>query len=296
LFFFTVKQQTCVIIERFGKFNRIAHPGLGFKWPFIEQISGSTSLKLIQLDVMVETKTQDDVFVHMNISVQYRVLPDKIYEAYYTLDDPEQQICSFVFDVVRARVPTIRLDDVFSKKDEIANAVTEELRETMNTVGFDILKALVTDINPDAKVKKAMNEINEAQRLRAAALERGEAEKIIQVKRAEAEAESAILQGQGIAGKRAEIVKGLNDSLSQFKASVENSSTQELMNIILMTQYFDMLKEVGGLSKSNTILLPHSPAGLGDTMDQMRIALWSGISMLKQSPENKTLMESQSDH
>ena len=180
--FFTVEQQTTHIVERFGRFVRLCTPGLNFKIPLIEQVSGKVSLRIMQLNVEIETKTLDDVFVKIVTAVQYRILPQKIYEAFYTLDNAEGQIQAFVFDVVRAKVPKIKLDDVFSKKDEIADVVKEELKEVMNEFGYDIVKALVTDINPDAKVKTAMNEINEAQRLRIAAMERGEAEKILKVK------------------------------------------------------------------------------------------------------------------
>ena len=193
---FTVSQQSAAIIERFGKFNRVAHPGLNFRIPFVERIQGKVSFRVKQLDVAVETKTLDNVFIDIIASVQYRVLNEKIYESFYVLDNAEHQIQSFVFDVIRARVPLINLDDVFSKKDEIAISVKEELEEVMSDFGYSIIKALVTDINPDSRVKTAMNEINEAQRLRVAAMERGEAEKILKVKQAEGDAESKILQGK----------------------------------------------------------------------------------------------------
>ena len=193
MIFFTVEQQSNYIIERFGKFVRVAYPGLNVKIPIIEQIRGKVSLRIMQLNVEVETKTLDNVFVKIITAVQYKILPEKIYQAFYVLDNSESQIQSYVFDVVRARVPKIKLDDLFSRKDEIANAVKEELKELMNEFGYDIVKGLVTDINPDPKVKIAMNEINEAQRLRIAAMERGEAEKILKVKQAEAEAPSAFV-------------------------------------------------------------------------------------------------------
>ena len=184
MIFFTVEQQSNYIVECFGKFVRVAYPGLNIKIPIIEQIRGKVSLRIMQLNVEVETKTLDNVFVKIITAVQYKILPEKIYQAFYVLDNPESQIQSYVFDVVRARVPKIKLDDLFSRKDEIANAVKEELKELMNEFGYDIVKGLVTDINPDPKVKIAMNEINEAQRLRIAAMERGEAEKILKVKQA----------------------------------------------------------------------------------------------------------------
>lgn len=281
LTYFTVEQQSAYIVERFGKFARIAQPGLNFKIPFIETISGKVSLRLMQLDVEVETKTLDNVFVHITTSVQFKILPNKIYQAFYTLDDARGQIQSFIFDVVRARVPSIKLDDVFSKKDEIANAVREELHEVMDEFGYDIIKALVTDINPDIKVKNAMNEINEAQRLRIAATERGEAEKIIKVKAAEAEAQSHILQGEGIAGQRKAIIEGLRDSLTEFQKDVNNVETRDVMSLILIAQYFDTLKEMGRSGKMNSIMIPHSPSSIGDLQQQIREAIISGGQILK---------------
>lgn len=270
LSFFTVGQQSVAFIERFGKFVRIASPGLNFRIPFIESIRGQVTLRLMQLDVELETKTQDNVFVKITASVQYRVLPEKAYEAFYTLDDAEGQIRSFVFDVVRARVPNIMLDDIFSKKDEIANSVSEELKELMNEFGYGIIKSLVTDINPDPKVKAAMNEINESQRLRVAAMERGEAEKIIKVKQAEAEAESKVLQGQGMAGQRKAIIDGLKDSLAEFHNKLPGMDNNEIMNLIMLMQYFDTLKEMSVNGNMNTIMLPHSPSGMEDLSNQIR--------------------------
>jgi regulator of protease activity HflC (stomatin/prohibitin superfamily) len=273
---FTIEQQTIGIIERFGKYNRMAHPGLNFKIPFIENIAGRISLRVQQLDVKAETKTFDNVFVHIMVSVQYYILPTKVYEAFYKLEDPALQINSYVFDVVRAKVPKINLDDLFEKKDEIAIAVKEELNETMVGFGFEILNALVTDIEPDSKVKESMNEINAAQRLRVAANEKGEAEKILKVKAAQADAESKALQGKGIADQRKAIVEGLKESVGDFQKSVTGSSAQDVMNLVLLTQYFDTLKEISISAKTNTILLPHTPAGMSDISAQIREAIIVG--------------------
>ena len=218
----------------------------------------------------METKTQDNVFVHVVVSVQYFVLTEKVYDAFYKLDDPVNQIKAFVFDVVRARVPKIKLDDVFEKKDEIASAVKSELSQVMDDFGYGIVKTLVTDIDPDAKVKEAMNEINAAQRLRVAASEKGEADKIIQVKSAEADAEAKALSGKGIADQRRAIVEGLRESVNEFQRTIEGTSAADAMNLILMTQYFDTLKDLGNASKTNTILIPHSPGGLADLASQLR--------------------------
>lgn len=273
---FTVKQQTAAIIETFGKFSRVANPGLNIKIPFVQRIAGRVNLRVQQLDVKVETKTKDNVFVHVVVSVQFFVIPNRVADAFYKLSDTEGQITSFVFDVVRARVPGINLDDVFEKKDEIADAVKGELAEVMQDFGYGILKSLVTDIEPDHKVKEAMNDINAAQRARLAASERGEADRILKVKAAEAEAQSKALQGKGIADQRKAIIEGLRLSVDEFQKSVQGATAGDVMNLVLMTQYFDTLKEVSATSKTNTILIPHSPGGLTDISDQIRNAIITG--------------------
>ncbi|HAW02065.1 MAG TPA: SPFH domain-containing protein, partial [Verrucomicrobiales bacterium] len=215
-------------------------------------------------------------FVKVLVSVQFYVLPEKIYEAFYRLESPERQIKSFVFDVVRARVPRIRLDDVFEKKDEIADVVKNELQQVMDDFGYGILKALVTDIDPDAKVKAAMNEINAATRLRVAATEKGEADKILSVKAAEAEAESKALSGKGIADQRRAIVEGLRESVDEFQKTIRSASAADVMNMVLMTQYFDTLKDLGNQSRTNTIMIPHSPGHMNDLAGQIRDAMIAG--------------------
>jgi regulator of protease activity HflC (stomatin/prohibitin superfamily) len=271
--FFTVQQRTTAIVQRLGKFVREAEPGLRVKIPFIDRVIGRMNLRVQQLDVRIETKTEDNVFVQMVVAVQYYVLPEKVYDAFYKLDDATRQITSFVFDVVRARVPKIKLDDVFEKKDEIADIVKTELAQVMEGFGYGILKALVTDIDPDPKVKESMNEINAAQRLRVAATERGEADRILRVKAAEGEAQSKALQGKGIADQRQAIVAGLRDSVDEFRKSVPGTTAQDVMNLVLMTQYFDMLKEIGASSRTNAILIPHSPGNLTTLTEQMRNAM-----------------------
>lgn len=278
---FTVEQQTIAVIERFGKFSRLSNPGLNFKIPIFERVASRVSLRVMQLNIQAETKTEDNVFVHMLVSVQYFVIPEKVYDAFYRLADPQKQINAYVFDVVRARVPKIKLDDLFEKKDEIALAVKEELNETMNGFGFQILSALVTDIEPNAKVKESMNEINAAQRLRIAASEKGEAERILKVKAAEAEAQSKALQGKGIADQRKAIIDGLRESVEQFKDGISGTSTQDVMNLVLLTQYFDTIKDLGTSSNSNTILLPHTPGGMTDLAEQIRNAMIIGNEVNK---------------
>jgi regulator of protease activity HflC (stomatin/prohibitin superfamily) len=268
--FFTVEQQTVAIVERFGKFKRAATAGLNVKIPILDQIRGRLSLRIQQLDVVIETKTKDNVFVKVTVSVQYHVVGEKIFDAFYRLTKPQNQIESFVFDVVRSEVPKTTLDDLFEKKDNIAIAVKKELEGLMSDFGYDILKALVTNIDPDEKVKSAMNEINEQQRLRMAAQEKGEAEKILRVKKAEAEAESMHLQGIGVANQRKAIIDGLKQSIEEFQHGVPGVSAGDIMGIVMMVQYFDTLKEIGAHNKSSTILLPHSPLGMKDIADNLR--------------------------
>lgn len=280
---FTVTQQTAAIVERFGKFTRIASAGLNIKIPLVDRVAGRISLRVRQLDVRVETKTKDNVFVFVIVSVQYFVIPEKIVDAFYKLQNTEAQITSYVYDVVRARVPSIILDDVFETKDDIAQAVKIELEQIMDDFGYGIVKTLVTDIDPDANVKQSMNKINAAQRMRVAAVEEAEADKIRVVKAAEAEAESKALSGKGIADQRTAIVNGLRESVTDFKNSVDGTSSHDVMNLVLMTQYFDTLKDVGLGSNSNTIMIPHSPSGMNDISAQMRDAMIQANEVNKKS-------------
>ncbi len=275
LFFFIVREQTAAIVESFGRFNRIANSGLQFKMPW-ERVAGRLSLRIQELQVNVETKTQDDVFVRLLIAVQYYVIPDRVREAFYRLSNPFMQIESYVFDEVRSAVPSMTLDEVFQNKDFIANSVKEGLSDTMTQYGYGIVRALVNDIDPDARVKSAMNEINAAQRLRKASEERGEAEKILKVKQAQGEAESKILQGKGIAGQRKAIVEGLRASVEEFQRGVPGATSNDVMQLVLMTQYFDTLKDIGLTSRSTTILMPHTPGTLSDLSQQVRDSIMVG--------------------
>ncbi len=292
--FFTVNQQTVAVIQRLGKFLREAGPGLHLKIPFVDRVVERVNLRVQQLDVKIETKTEDNVFVQMVVAVQYYVLPEKVYDAFYKLDDANRQITSFVFDVVRAQVPKIKLDDVFAKKDDIANIVKSELAQVMEGFGYGIMKALVTDIDPDARVKESMNEINAAQRLRVAATEKGEADRIMKVKAAEGDAQSKALQGRGIADQRQAIVAGLRDSVDEFQKAVAGTTAKDVMNLVLMTQYFDMLKDIGASSRTNAILIPHSPGNLASLTEQMRNAMIEADQTVKR-PEarEKNLSEAE---
>ncbi len=265
--FFIVKQQSAAVVERFGKFVSVRQSGLQLKIPVIDNIAGRLSLKIQQLDVVVETKTKDDVFVRLKVSVQFKVIKEKVYDAFYKLDNPGDQITSFIFDVVRAEVPKLILDDVFLKKDDIAVAVKSELQEAMTEYGYQIIKTLVTDIDPDAQVKEAMNRINASEREKVAAQFEGEAQKILIVEKAKAEAESKRLQGQGIADQRREIARGLEDSVKVLNGVDINS--QEASALIVVTQHYDTLQSVGAEANSNLILLPNSPQAGSEMLNNM---------------------------
>jgi len=273
---YVIKQQTIGIIERFGRFKNLCSPGIGFLIPYVDHIVTRKSLRIQELNVKVETKTQDNVFVNVKISVQYFIVKDKVYDAYYKLQDPHTQMSSYVFDLIRARVPTLKLDEVFEKKDDLADVVKKELGETMDDFGYSIVNALVTDIDPDQKVKEAMNEINAQQRMKMAAMEKGEGNKILVVKAAEAEAESKKLQGQGIANQRSAIIEGLKRNIAEFGEAVEGASGKDVMNLVLMTQYFDTLKEIGASAKATIVMVPSSPGGLTEISKQIREAIIVG--------------------
>jgi regulator of protease activity HflC (stomatin/prohibitin superfamily) len=281
--FFIVKQQTAVIVERFGKFQSIRQSGLQIKIPLVDRISGRLSLKIQQLDVIIETKTLDDVFVRLKVSVQYKVIKDRVYDAFYKLDYPHDQITSYVFDVVRAEVPKMKLDDVFVKKDDIALAVKAELNDAMSGYGFDIIKTLVTDIDPDAQVKQAMNRINASEREKIAAQFEGDAARILIVEKAKAEAESKRLQGQGIADQRREIARGLEESVEVLNKVGINS--QEASALIVVTQHYDTLQSIGGETNSNLILLPNSPQAGSNMLNDM-VASFTASNQIGEAMKN----------
>ncbi len=287
--FFIVRQQSAAVVERFGKFVSVRHSGLQIKIPIIDRVSGRVSLRVQQLDVVVETKTKDDVFVKIKVSVQYKVIKDKVFDAFYKLDFPQDQITSYVFDVVRAEVPKMILDDVFEKKDDIAIAVKSELNDSMLNYGFDIIKTLVTDIDPDAQVKDSMNRINASEREKVAAQFEGDAQRILIVERAKAEAESKRLQGQGIADQRREIARGLEDSVKVLNSV--NINSQEASALIVVTQHYDTLQSVGSSSNSNLILMPNSPQAGSEMLNDMVASFTAsnqiGEAMKKQREESE---------
>lgn len=272
--FFTVEQQTIAIVERFGKFARFAEPGLQLKTPFgIERVAARPSMRIRQLNLDVETKTRDDVFVIIRLAVQYCIpAKENVFDAFYKLADHTIQMNSWVFDVVRSKVPSMKLDEVFENKDEIADDVKKNLQERMSQYGWEIVRALVNDIEPDAKVKDAMNEVNRQQRLRSAAEAQGDKEKILVIKKAEAEAESKRLQGEGIANQRRAIINGYRDSIQNFQDKVSGTSAKEVMDLVALTQYFDTLQLLGADARSKVVFLPSGPGAPGEFLNQIRLA------------------------
>jgi len=284
--FFTVDTAQVAVITRFGKFLRVAEAGLNWKRPFVDSVAAIVSLRVNQITLTVETKTRDNVFVTIPISVQNRVRPEKVYDAYYKLADPQPQIKSYVEQVILGHVPGMTLDEVFASQSSIALAVKKELDTDMTGFGYEIVNVLVTDIVPDEKVKSAMNDINAAQREQVAATARGEAEKILVVKKAEAEAESKALQGQGIANQRKAIIEGLQASIEQFQKVVEGASAKEVMQLVMMTQYFDTLKSIGESDRTNTLFLSHAPGAVREVSDQMlESLLGAGANSTRPQPK-----------
>jgi regulator of protease activity HflC (stomatin/prohibitin superfamily) len=288
--FFTVETAQVAIVQRLGKFARVAGPGLNWKTPYLETVVRRLSMKVQQFDVQVETKTQDNVFVQIPVSIQYKVIPDAVEAAFYKLTDPVKQIESMVYNVVLGHVPKMKLDDTFLNQADIANDLRDNLDASMREYGYSIVKVLISDIVPDQKVKAAMNDINAAQREREATVSRAETNKMLLVKQAEAEAESKRLQGEGIANQRKAIITGLKDSVEDFAKTVPGSTPQDVMQLVLMTQYFDTLKEIAANDHTNTILIPHSPNTLTDIFSQIRNAIIAGTELTAHSsiPPNKT--------
>jgi regulator of protease activity HflC (stomatin/prohibitin superfamily) len=271
--FFIVRQKTAVVIERLGRFHSVRTAGLNLKVPFLDSIVAVQNLKIQQLDVDIETKTKDNVFVNTKVSVQYHTIPNRVRESFYSLEDPSVQIESYVFDTVRSEIPKMVLDDVFSNKDSVAQSIKESLTEAMHNFGYQIDNSLITDLQPEQSVKEAMNRINATERDKAAADNEAEAQKIRMVKIAEAEAESKMLQGRGLANQRQEIAKGIRESIETIKESGVNED--EVMTLLLVTQHYDAIQDVAKNSRTNTIMLNYAPGGIGDIASQIREATLS---------------------
>ena len=266
---YVVRQQTFAIIERWGKFTRVVGPGLHVKVPIMDRVAGRVSIRVQELNVSIKTKTNDNVFVDLLIAVQYFVDgEDKVWDAFYRLTNPQAQMESWIFDNVRAKVPGMILDSVFENKEEIAKEIEDSLSARLSEYGYKLVRALVNDIQPDKGVADAMNEINRQQRLRVAAEHEGEAKKIIVIKEAEADARSKELSGEGIAKQRIAIVAGLRESVKDASDAL-GVNAEGVMTLVLMTQYYDMLTDVGKNSRANTIMLPHSPGAVGELREQI---------------------------
>jgi regulator of protease activity HflC (stomatin/prohibitin superfamily) len=272
---YTVRTYSAGVVERFGKFHRITKPGLHALIPYAERVF-FVDLQVQQAQFSVETKTRDNVFVQIPVSVQYQVLEERLFDAFYKLSKPQKQIESFVFNSILGHVPKLTLDETFEQQSGISVAVKGELDAIMKDFGFNILTALVTDIIPDVKVKTAMNDINAAQRAQVAAQARGEAEKVLKVKQAEAEAQSKALQGQGIAAERQAIIDGLRSSIEHFREAVPGTTAEDVMALVLVTQYFDTLKDIGLRSGTNTLFLPNNPGAANDFLQQIVAGLRAG--------------------
>lgn len=264
---FTISTSEVGVIERFGKFSHLALPGLGCILLGMDDLVGRLSYRVQQLDVRCETKTLDNVFVEAVVTIQYQVLQEKVYEAFYALTNPKQQITSHVFDVIRAELPTLELDSVFEAKEDLAQAVKHALSNTMTQYGYQIMQVLITDLDPDQRVKNAMNEINSSKRLKFAVAEKAEGDKILKVKSAEAEAEAKYLSGVGVAKQRKAIVGGLKSSIVDFSEGVKGSSSKDVMDLLLLTQYFDCIRDVGQAPNCKTTFVPGSKSA-GDTLRQ----------------------------
>ncbi|XP_010443453.1 PREDICTED: hypersensitive-induced response protein 4 [Camelina sativa] len=274
-----IDQASVGVVERWGRFEHIAEPGCHFFNPLAGQwLAGVLSTRINSLDVKIETKTKDNVFVQLVCSIQYRVVKASADDAFYELQNPKEQIQAYVFDVVRALVPMMTLDALFEQKGEVAKSVLEELEKVMGAYGYSIEHILMVDILPDPSVRKAMNEINAAQRLQLASVYKGEAEKILQVKRAEAEAEAKYLGGVGVARQRQAITDGLRENILNFSDKVEGTSAKEVMDLIMITQYFDTIRDLGNSSKNTTVFLPHGPGHVRDISDQIRNGMMEAAS------------------
>lgn len=278
-FFACIDQASVGVVERWGRFQNLAAPGFHCFNPFTgEWLAGVLSTRICSLEVRVETKTKDNVFVQLVCSIQYKVVKENADDAFYELQNPREQIQAYVFDVVRAHVPRMNLDELFEQKGDVGKAVQEELEKVMGAYGYSIEQILMVDIIPDPSVRRAMNEINAAQRMQLASEYKGEAEKILLVKKAEAEAEAKYLGGVGVARQRQAITEGLRDNILNFSHTVSGTSAKEVMDLIMVTQYFDTIKDLGNSSKNTTVFIPHGPGHVRDISEQLRNGMMEAAS------------------
>ena len=290
---FSTQTGSVKIIERFGRFKEIARPGLGcLICPCfcVDAVAGSVSMRVQQVDVRCETKTRDNVFVGVEVSVQFKVIKDKIKESFYELSDIKHQIRSYIFDVIRSEVPKVKLDDLFLLKEKLAEQIKNGVGEAMNKFGFEILATPITDIDPDPGVKAAMNEINKQERLKKAANDKGEAHKILLVKQAEAEAQKIRIEaeadadakelaGNGLSRQRQAIVDGLQKSVNAFTHDVEGVNPNTVMDMIMITQYFDTVRDIGANTRTNAIFVPYAPGAVSAVGEQLRQGIMEAVSV-----------------
>jgi len=287
---FSTNTGTANVIERFGAFKEMKAPGIGCLWcpPYMDSIAGTVSLRVQQVDIKCETKTKDNVFVVVAVGVQFIVIRDRIHDAFYKLTNVKHQLTAYIFDVIRAEVPKVTLDDLFLMKEDLSRAIKLGVGKEMLKYGFEILATPITDLDPDSGVKQAMNEINRQERLKKAASDKGEAAKILQVKEAEAraaririearaDADAKELAGQGLSRQRQAIVDGLQESVNLFTKGVPGADPSTVMDMIMITQYFDTMKDIGSNSRTNTIFMPHQPGAISDVSSQLRQGVMEAI-------------------
>ncbi len=271
--FFMVQQCTAGVIERFGRFHRVAEAGIRLKFPFVDRVITRVNLRIQQIDVEIEAKTEDHGFIRVVVAVEYFVHPQQVYQSFYKLDDIDRQLKAFTFDAVRTQIPKLRMDDVFARKDDLSLMVRAELSQVLAEFGYGILKVLVIDIVPDSRIKASMNEVHAAQNARLAAVEEGEADRLRRVMSAEGDAQSKALEGRGRADQRHALVCGMRDSIVELQRSIPGFTSEDVMHLLLMSQYFDVLREIGASSGSRTVLIPHSPGYVSTVAEQMRTAM-----------------------
>lgn len=273
------------IIEQFGRFHSVRRPGLSILWPCIGQYkAGTVSLRLQSLTVRCETKTKDNVFLHIECCVQYKVTDAQSAEKFfYQLTDPEQQMTAILFDVIRSLAPKMVLDDIFISKTELGDAVQAELAKSFSSFGVAIVQTPITDIDPNQSVKNAMNQIQTNERLKIAARDEGEAAKIKQIKMAEAageatriqaaaEAEATHLRGVGMAKQRHAILEGMRADVEEW-SSVPGMDAQSVVALMLQNTYYGVLKDMGEAPGGNTIFVPSTPNSVNHMTDQIRDAM-----------------------
>lgn len=269
---FIVPQQQAYIVERFGKFQSVMFAGIHMRIPFVDRIAMKTNMRVSQLNVKLETKTLDNVFVTVVASTQFRVNPENVATAYYELRDPAGQLRSYMEDALRSAIPALTLDDAFARKDDVAADVQKTVGNEMSRFGFTVVKTLITAIDPSPQVKHAMDSINAAQREKEATRQRAEAQRIQIETQAAAEAEKTRLQGEGQANYRREIANGIVDQIKSLQAVGMNIG--DVNNVVLFNQYLDVMRSLAESDNAKTVVLPAStPGGYQELYEQTTKAM-----------------------